>query len=58
MPLSFADIARGAGRTGGPLLGRASLNAHGAGASFFWNFADARVDTETGRVDVLGFTAV
>ena len=57
-PLSLADIARGAGRTGGPLLGRASLNAQGAGASFSCNFADTKVDTETGKVDVLGFTAV
>ena len=29
-PLSLADIARSAGRTGGPLLGRASLNAQGS----------------------------
>ena len=57
-PLSLADIARGAGRTGGPLLGRASLNAQGAGASFSCNFTDTIVDTETGKVDVLSFTAV
>ena len=57
-PLSLADIARGAGRTGGPLLGRASLNAQGAGASFSVNWTDARVDTETGRTDILGFTAI
>ena len=57
-PLSLADIARGAGRTGGPLLGRASLNAQGAGASFSCNFTDTKVDTETGKVDVLSFTAV
>ena len=57
-PLSLADIARGAGRTGGPLLGRASLNAQGAGASFSVNWTDARVDTETGKTDILGFTAI
>ena len=57
-PLSLADIARGAGRTGGPLLGRASLNAQGAGASFSVNWTDARVDKETGRTDILGFTAI
>ena len=48
----------GAGRTGGPLLGRASLNAQGAGASFSCNFTDAKVDKETGKVDILSFTAV
>ena len=57
-PLSLAKIARGAGRTGGPLLGRASLNAQGAGASFSVNWTDARVDTETGKTDILAFTAV
>ena len=57
-PLSLANIAGGAGRTGGPLLGRASLNAQGAGASFSVNWTDARVDTETGRTDILGFTAI
>ena len=57
-PLSLADIARGAGRTGGPLLGRASLNAQGAGASFSVNMADVKVDAETGKTDVLSFTAI
>ena len=57
-PLSLADLAAGAPRTGGPILGRASLNAQGAGASFSINFADLRVDEETGAVEVLSFTAV
>ena len=57
-PLSLADIARGAGRTGGPLLGRASLNAQGAGASFSVNMTDVKVDEETGATEVLSFTAI
>jgi CO/xanthine dehydrogenase Mo-binding subunit len=57
-PLSLADIAAKAGKTGGPLLGRASLNARGAGAGFSVNMADVRVDPETGKVDVLRFTAI
>lgn len=57
-PLSLADIAGNAGRTGGPLLGRASLNAQGAGAGFSINFGDLKVDKETGKVDVLRFTAI
>jgi CO/xanthine dehydrogenase Mo-binding subunit len=57
-PLTLADIAANAHKTGGPLLGRASLNAQGAGASFTVNIADLRVDRETGKVDVLGFTAI
>ena len=57
-PLSLADIAGNAGRTGGPILGRASLNAQGAGASFSVNMADVTVDRETGKVDVQSFTAI
>ncbi|MGD8832406.1 MAG: xanthine dehydrogenase family protein molybdopterin-binding subunit [Pseudomonadales bacterium] len=57
-PLSLADIAAGAARTGGPLLGRASLNARGPGAGFAVNFGDLRVDRETGKVDVLSYTAI
>jgi CO/xanthine dehydrogenase Mo-binding subunit len=57
-PLSLADIAASAHKTGGPLLGRASLNAQGAGASFAVHICDLKVDKETGKVDVLGFTAI
>ncbi len=57
-PLTLANIASNAARTGGPLLGRASLNARGAGPGFSVNFADVRVDRETGKLDVLRFTAI
>ena len=57
-PLTLADIAASAHKTGGPLLGRASLNAQGAGASFCINIADVKVDKETGKVDVLAFTGI
>ena len=57
-PMSLADVMASAHKTGGPLLGRASLNASGAGASFSVNFVDLMVDKETGKVDVLAFTAI
>ena len=57
-PLSLAELAGKAAKTGGPIQGRASLNAQGAGASFSVNFADIRVDRETGKVDVLSYTAI
>ena len=57
-PLSLADIAGNSGRTGGPILGRASLNARGAGPGFSVNIADVKVDRETGKVDVTRFTAI
>ena len=56
--LSLAQLAGKAGKTGGPIMGSASLNAQGAGASFSVNLADVRVDKETGKVDVVSFTAI
>ena len=57
-PLSLADIAKAWGRTGGPILGRASVNAQGAGAGFSVNWTDVAVDQETGKVDVKAYTAI
>jgi CO/xanthine dehydrogenase Mo-binding subunit len=57
-PLSLARIAASSARTGGPIGGRASLVARGAGPGFSVNMTDVRVDPETGRVDVLRFTAI
>ena len=56
--LSLADLAGSAAKTGGPIQGRASVNAQGAGASFAINFTDIQVDRETGKTDVLRFTAI
>ena len=57
-PLSLAELARAAARTGGPISGRASLTAQGPGPAFSVNMADVRVDKETGRAAVTGFTAI
>ncbi len=57
-PMSLADLAGSAAKTGGPIQGRASVNAQGAGASFSVNFTDIAVDHDTGKTDVLSFTAI
>ncbi len=57
-PLTLADIAGQSAKTGGPLLGRASLNARGAGPSFAVNLCDVEVDPDTGKVEVLSYTAI
>jgi CO/xanthine dehydrogenase Mo-binding subunit len=57
-PLSVAEIAAQAGRTGGPIAGSASLNARGAGPGFGTHICDVEVDPDTGRVDVIRYTAV
>lgn len=51
--LSVAEIAKKAIRTGGPIVGRATVNAQrNTGAGFAGLMVDVDVDTETGRVDV------
>ena len=57
-PMSLADLAGSAAKTGGPIQGRASVNAQGAGASFAINFTDIAVDPETGKTEVLSYTAI
>ncbi len=56
-PMSFAEIAAKTAPSG-PLLGKASLNARGAGPGFSVNVCDVEVDRRTGKVDVLRFTAI
>ena len=55
-PLSLGDIAAMAAKTGGPISGRASVNAKGAGPAFGTHICDVEVDRETGRVTVLRYT--
>jgi CO/xanthine dehydrogenase Mo-binding subunit len=57
-PLSLRDLARQAGRTGGPISGRASLSARGAGPGFATHVCDVEVDRETGLVRVVRYLAV
>jgi len=57
-PLSLADIAAKAARTGGPISGKANINASGAGPGFGTHICDVEVDPETGRVTVLRYTAI
>jgi CO/xanthine dehydrogenase Mo-binding subunit len=57
-PLAVADIARKMGATGGPISGQAQLTARGAGPGFATHLCDVEVDPETGRVDVIRYTAV
>jgi CO/xanthine dehydrogenase Mo-binding subunit len=57
-PLAVADVARKLSATGGPISGQAQLNARGAGPGFATHLCDVEVDPETGRVDVIRYTAV
>jgi CO/xanthine dehydrogenase Mo-binding subunit len=57
-PLSLEELARKAARTGGPITGRAALTARGVGPGFATHIVDVQVDPETGKVDVLRYTAI
>ena len=55
-PLSLGDIAKQAGKTGGPIAGHSEINAQGAAPSFGSHMVDVEVDIETGHVKVLRYT--
>lgn len=55
--LTVAQICKGYGGTGGPITGKATLNARGAGPSFAVHLADVEVDKETGTTKVVRYTA-
>ena len=56
--VSFRDLAAKANRTGGPVSASATVQPRGAGGSCAGNIVDVEVDPETGKVDILRFTAV
>ena len=57
-PMTIAELARTADKTGGPIAGHHEVNAEGAGVSFSVHIADVEVDQETGRISVLRYTVV
>ena len=57
-PLPLAELAKSAGKTGGPIVANAAINAQGAGPSLATHLVDVEVDPETGKVTVLRYTAI
>jgi CO/xanthine dehydrogenase Mo-binding subunit len=57
-PLSVAELAAKMSHTGGPIIGRATVNPPMAGPGFAVNICDLEVDKETGRSRVVRYTAV
>jgi CO/xanthine dehydrogenase Mo-binding subunit len=57
-PLSLAEIAAKAGKTGGPINGHAQLNAQGAGPGFGVHIVDLAVDHDTGICTIDRYTAI
>ena len=57
-PMSLAEVARMAGKTGGTIAGHAEINAQGAGPGFGAHIVDVEVDRQTGSVRILRYTVV
>jgi CO/xanthine dehydrogenase Mo-binding subunit len=57
-PMSLADIAKIAGKTGGPIVGYSKINAQGAAPAFATHVVDVEVDPETGKVRIVRYTAI
>ena len=57
LSITFQDLAGQLGSTGGGITGTASVNPTGVGGSFAGNIVDIEVDPETGKTDVVRFTA-
>ncbi|MGA6974823.1 MAG: xanthine dehydrogenase family protein molybdopterin-binding subunit, partial [Candidatus Binatus sp.] len=55
-PISIKQLAPRFGRTGGPITGRASVNARGVGPGFATTLVDVEVDPDTGKVQLLRCT--
>ncbi len=55
--ISFRDLSARLGETGGPIVGRGTVNPAGAGGAFATHVVDLEVDVETGKVEILRYTA-
>ena len=56
--MSFKELSGKLSTTGGPITGSANVEPTGAGPGFAVHIADVEVDPETGKVDILRYTAL
>ena len=57
LSIGFAELAGRAAETGGPIVGSANMDPSGAGSTFATHVVDIEVDPETGKVEILRYTA-
>jgi xanthine dehydrogenase molybdenum-binding subunit len=55
-PMTVKELAGRLARTGGPISGRATVNARGVGPAFASTLVDVEVDPDTGKVSILRAT--
>ena len=57
LSIGFAELAGRAAETGGPIVGSANMDPSGAGSTFATHVVDIEVDPETGKIEILRYTA-
>ena len=57
LSVGFAELAGRAPETGGPIVGSANMDPAGAGSTFATHVVDIEVDPETGKIEILRYTA-
>jgi len=55
--MSFKELSSLLDETGGPITGRGNVDARGCAGSFSANIVDLEIDIETGKVNILRYTA-
>ena len=58
LKFTFKELAGQLNRSGGPISSQVSVDPKGVGAAFATHIVDVEVDPDTGKVDILAYTAV
>ena len=58
LKFTFKELAGRLNATGGPIVGRANVDPRGVGSAFALHIVDVEVDPDTGKVDILRYTAL
>ena len=58
LKMTLSELAAQLNGTGGPIVGRATVNPAGVGNAFALHMVDVEVDQETGKVEILRYTAL
>ena len=58
LKLTFKELSARLNATGGPIVGRGNVSPSGVGGAFAVHIVDVEVDPETGKVEILRYTAL
>lgn len=56
--ITFKDLSIRLHETGGPVVGKGVVTPRGVGAAFAHHIVDLEVDTDTGKIDIIKYTAL